>query len=54
MRLVRRTASRMSVTVTFAASSFAGSGVMWNSGSWPPCTTTVATPFKRFSRGFRS
>ena len=39
---------------TPAASSFAGSGVIWNSGSCPPCTTTVATPFSRLSRGFNS
>ena len=54
MRLVRLTASRMSVTVTPAARSFAGSGVMWNSGSCPPWTRTVATPSRRFRRGFNS
>ena len=48
------TASRMSCSVTCERSICAGSGVIWNSGTWPPCTRTLATPFSRFRRGFRS
>jgi hypothetical protein len=31
-----------------------GIGRTSNSGSWPPCTTRVETPLRRFSRGFIS
>ena len=39
---------------TFDRSILAGSIVTWNSGSCPPCTSTVATPSRRFSRGLIS
>jgi len=39
-------------TVTAVCNILAGSRRISNSGSRPPCTITVATPFKRFSRGF--
>ena len=29
-------------------------GMMWYSGTWPPCTVTVETPETRFSGGLRS
>ena len=33
------------------ASSLAGSGSIWNSGTLPPCSTTMETPFTRLRRG---
>src|SRR5689334_1350350 len=37
--------------VVCVCTSFSGSGSIRNSGSWPPCTTMVDTPFNRLSRG---
>ena len=53
MLVVRRVSSSVG-TVTEVCSSLAGSGVISNSGSWPPCTTTMDTPLRRFSRGLSS
>ncbi len=52
--LLRPIASNNPGTLTALSSSFAGSGRTSNSGSCPPCTTTVDTPINRFSRGFNS
>ena len=41
-------------TVIADCSNFGGSTRISNSGSCPPCTITVETPFTRFSRGFKS
>jgi len=53
-RLVRVMASSSPGMFTWLSSSFAGSGRTSNSGSCPPCTTTVDTPPSRFSLGFSS
>ena len=52
--LLRLTASRTAGTVTAVCVILAGSSRISYSGSCPPCTITVATPVRRFSRGFMS
>ncbi len=53
MLVAFRVSSRPGI-VTEVCSSLAGSGVISNSGSWPPCTTTIETPLRRFSLGLSS
>ena len=50
MMLDSWTALTNSSRVTPAVCSRARLGTMWNSGTWPPCTSTVLTPFDAVER----